>query len=90
MKLISAATDGAKNITGCLQGAVSHFQSVCLQRFYRIWCANHQLDTIIQVVMKTVMKDSFRVPLVSMISYLRRQNNLRSEMGTTCPAVRQN
>lgn len=86
-KLLSVATDGARNMTGRVQGAVTRFQQVCLPGFIRIWCANHQLDLVIQAVVRNVMQDSFRSQLLSVISYLRRQTTLRSKMGSTCPAL---
>lgn len=39
--------------------------------------------------MTTVMKDLFRQPLFLMISYLRRQSNVRAKMGSECPPVSQ-
>lgn len=89
IKLLSADIDGAKNMTGRVQGAFRRFQSICFAGFYRIWCANHKLDLAIQAVMKTVMKDCYRAHLLLTISYLRRQNTLHSEMGSTCPSVSQ-
>lgn len=86
-KLLSAATYGASNMTGRIQGAVRRFSNVALPGFFRVWCANHQLDLAIQGVMETVLQHSFRTPLLSVISYLRRQTTLRSAMGSTCPAV---
>lgn len=86
-KLLSVATDGAKNMTGRVQGAVTRFGNVCLPGFFRVWCANHQLDLIVQSVMTTVLQDSFKAPLLAIISFLRRQTTLRSQMGSTCPAV---
>lgn len=86
-KLLSVATDGAANMTGRYQGVVTRFEQLALPGFFRIWCAAHQLDLAVQFVMSRVIKDSFRDPLVGLIGYLRRQINLRAEMGTTCPAL---
>ena len=43
-KLISVSTDGASNMHGRHQGAVTRLDQVCLDGFYRIWCGAHQLD----------------------------------------------
>eukprot|EP00171_Calliarthron_tuberculosum_P002039 IDg2039t1 len=69
------------------EGAVTPFQNACLLGFYRIWCGAHQLDLLVQALMTGCLKNTFRMPLVSVIAFLRRQYGLRQEMGTTCPAI---
>lgn len=40
-KLISVATNGASNMTGRVQGAVTLFEKSTLSGFFGIWCAAH-------------------------------------------------
>lgn len=87
MKLISTAADDTKNKNVCLRGGVSQFQDECLLGLYRIQCANHHFDLAIKAIVTAVMKESFQVPFLAIISYLRRQTTLCSEMGTTCPDI---
>jgi hypothetical protein len=54
--------------------------------FYRIWCAAHQLDLIIQEVMSGLCDDTFYRTLASCIRHLRRKN-LVSFMKTTYPKL---
>lgn len=86
-KMISVASDGARNVTGRYQGAVTRFEIVCFPEIYRIWCAAYQLDLVIQSLMSGVIKREFRDPLVAIIAYFCRQLSLRNEMDTTCPIV---
>lgn len=67
VKLISSATDGAGNVTGRLHGAVSILPAECLPCFYCMWRANHQVYLVVQGVMKTAVKLSFRFPLLVLI-----------------------
>lgn len=67
VKLICTAADRVRNVTARLRGAFSRFEEECLPGFYLIWCANHQLDLVVQGVMNAVMKQSFRLPLFSVI-----------------------
>lgn len=86
-KLLSAATDGASNMTGRFQGAVTRIENECCPGFFRIWCLAHQLDLLIQDLFKQLLSESFYNPLISFISFLRRQSTLINSMGSKCPAV---
>lgn len=86
LKLLSVATDGARNITGRLRDA-TRFEEESSPRLFLIWCAAHHLDLIIQKYMKKFINDSFWDPLMKLISDLRLQTNLRAAMCSTCPAV---
>jgi hypothetical protein len=58
-KLIGIATDGARNITGRHSCAVTRLAIGTLPGFYRIWCAAHQLDLVVQEVMSCLFEDTF-------------------------------
>ena len=47
-KLIGYTSDGASNMTGCNVGLGTLLQRVVLSKLYRIWCAAHQLDLLVQ------------------------------------------
>lgn len=77
-------------MTGTFQGAAKRFKRDCLPGFYKVWCASHKVDLLIQALMNRVMKEAFQDPLVDIILYPRRQYSLRNEMGSTCPFVSRN
>lgn len=86
-KLLSASTDGARNMTGRFAGAVTRLEQVALPGFVRIWCGAHQLDLIIQSCFQGVYNEGFYGVLTALIGYLRRQQNLIADMRSTCPKV---
>ena len=49
-KMISVSTDGASNMHGRHQCAVTRLEEVCSDGFYRIWCGAHQLDLAVQAI----------------------------------------
>lgn len=83
-KLIALATDGASNMMGKLQGAVTHLDYYALSGFIQIWFLTHQLGLIIQEVMTSFMNDDLRKPLVKIISFLRLQINSSTVMCSNC------
>jgi hypothetical protein len=86
-KLVSIATNGARNMTGRIKGAITRFSQGTLRGFYRVWCVAHQLDTTIQGVVSNLCGDTFYSQLKSLIGHLRRQQNLVSSMKSTCPTA---
>ena len=80
-KVLGVTTDGAGNMTGWHRGAVTQIQNAVLpDGFYRIWCALHQLDIVIQKCVLHYFSDDFYSNLTGLIGYLRRQQNLIQAM----------
>jgi hypothetical protein len=87
-KLIGVTTDGAANMTGCHRGCVTRIQQESIRDgFYRIWCALHQLDILVQRCVTMFFNDEFYGHLTSLIGHLRRQQILVQNMKTKCPKV---
>jgi hypothetical protein len=86
-KLVGICTDGARNMTGRVNGAVTHLAAGTLPGFFRVWCAAHQLDLVIQDAMSALCDETFYSNLTALIGYLRRQQNLIASMRSTCPKV---
>jgi len=84
-RIISVTTDGASSMTGQRQGIASRLQNVALPGFYRVWCAIHQLDLVLQKLYNSLCDDSFVGTMTSMTGHLRRQFNLIAQMGSKCP-----
>jgi hypothetical protein len=88
-KLISVSTDGASSMTGRHQGVVTRLDEFCINEhgngIFRIWCGAHQLDLVIQGIYTKMLNESFIQRIHQVTGYLRRQQNLVREMGTTCP-----
>ena len=80
-KVLGVTTDGAGNMTGQHRGAVTQIQNAILpDGFYRIWCALHQLDIVIQKCVVKYFSDDFYSRLTGLIGYLRHQQNLIQRM----------
>ena len=87
-KLVGVTTDGARSMTGTHRGAVTRIQNDALQQgFYRIWCALHQLDIVVQKCITKYFNDEFYNVLTAVIGYLRRQQMLIQRMKAKCPKV---
>jgi len=85
--LIGVTTDGAKNMTRRHVGLLTFLDNATGPNFIRVWCGAHQLDLIMADVYDNLLKEDFYSNLVSLIGYLRRQQNLIADMKTTCPKV---
>ena len=85
--LLGVATDGARNMTGRYVGVVTLLDNATGPGFIRVWCGAHQLDLIMADVFDKQLKEDFFSVLTALIGWLRRQQNLIADMGTTCPKV---
>ena len=83
-KVIGITTDGAASMTGTRSGLVSRLQSVTSPGLYRIWCGAHQLDLALKKSLKW-LPDGFMDTLNTMISHMRRQQNLIASMKCKSP-----
>lgn len=86
-KLVGLSSDGAASMVGRISGAVTRLEKMVPHPVYRVWCGAHQLDLAVQDAFVSSLKISFQGPLHSLISYLRRQTNLKQSMGSVCPTV---
>ena len=87
LKCISVSSDGARNMTGSTNGLVTQNSNHCDPGIIRIWCGLHQLDLVMQCVFKPAFDGKFYSTLTSLIGYLQCQQNLITEMQSTCPKV---
>ncbi|BBN00789.1 hypothetical protein Mp_2g02130 [Marchantia polymorpha subsp. ruderalis] len=78
--LIGVATDGARNMTGRHVVLLTFLDDATGPNFIR-------LDLIMADVYDNLLKEEFYYHLVSLIGYLRRQQNLIADMKTMCPKV---
>lgn len=85
--IVGITTDGEKKMTGRVSGVSTRFQSIANPGFIRVWCAAHQLDLVLQDVYSNLAKESFYSELTNLISYLRRQQNLISDMRSKAPKI---
>jgi hypothetical protein len=84
-QIVSVTTDGASSMTGQYRGVASRIANVALPGFYRVWCALHQLDLVLQRLYNSLCDDSYVGTVTSLTGHLRRQFNLINEMGSKCP-----
>ena len=85
--LVSSLTDGARSMTGRIQGLATRIGDCTTGKLIRIWCGLHQLDLFMQSVFKQALNEDFLSTLTAWIGHLRRQQNLISNMQTMCPKV---
>lgn len=84
-KVIGVTTDGASNMTGRYVEIVTQIQRLANDGFYRIWCAAHQLDLVVQDRFKSMFNETFVHAIQGITGHLRRQKNLIQRMKATCP-----
>jgi hypothetical protein len=63
-------------MTGCRSGVVTRLQEVCLPGCYRVWCAAHLMDLVVQKVFVKLCNDTFIETIMGITGHLRRQLNL--------------
>jgi len=86
-KLIGVATDGAATMVGSINGIATLMEKEAVFPVTRVWCGLHQLDLKMQLVFQQALNDTYLSTLTALIGYLRRQQNLITEMRSTCPKV---
>jgi hypothetical protein len=84
-KLIGISSDGTSNMTGRHAGVVTRLHQASLPGCYRVWCAAHQMDLVVQKIFIKLCNDSFVNTVVGITGHLRRQQNLITEMKCKCP-----
>jgi hypothetical protein len=84
MKIVGITTDGVASMTRVPKGIVSRIQAVAAKGLIRVWCAAHQLDLALKKALGR-LPEAFLTTLITMIAYLRRQQNLISEMKSKSP-----
>lgn len=84
---IGVSSDGARSMTGRVNGLVTRIERTCVGGLVRVWCGLHKLDLVMQRVYKPALDDEFYFQLTALIGHLRRQQNLVAEMRSTCPKV---
>ena len=84
-KIIGYTSDGASSMTGSVKGVGTRIGQVALPGFFRIWCGAHQLDLVVQAVLKSMYNEAFVKTIQSLTGYLRRQQNLIRAMRCKCP-----
>lgn len=84
-KIIGYTSDGASNMTGVHQGLGTRIQRVAEDGLFRIWCAAHQLDLVVQRVLNALYDEAFVQTIQQLTGHLRRQKNLIRNMKATCP-----
>jgi hypothetical protein len=81
-KLIGITTDGASKMTGCHAVLATHIERVANAGVFRVCCAAHQLDLVVQARFKSMYNEQFVHVIQGITGYLRRQD---TSMKSTCP-----
>ena len=85
--IIGVSTDGDRTMTGRIRGLATRIEEAAQSCIVRVWCGLHQLDLKMQIVFERGLDEEFLSILTALIGYLRRQQNLVTEMRATCPKV---
>eukprot|EP00171_Calliarthron_tuberculosum_P016065 IDg16065t1 len=83
--LLAVSSDGARSMTGRVQGFLTRIGAVAAPGMMRVWCGLHQLYIVLQSVYNKALDEEFLSTFISLIGHLRRQQNLIQEMLSTCP-----
>ena len=84
-KLIGITSDGTSSMTGYLSSVVIQLHHIRHPGCYRVWCAAHEMDLVVQKIFRRLCNDSFVSTVIDIIRHLRRQQNMISEMKSICP-----
>ena len=82
-KLIAVSTDRERTMTGRVSGVQTLFEAAADHKILRVWCGLHQFDLVAQREYVALLDDMFVLTLMGLIAYLRRQQNLQTEMKMT-------
>ena len=87
-KLVGLTTYAAASMTESHIAMVTTIQNkTSSDGFYRIWCALHQLDIVVQKYVTEYFNDDFYGELTGLIGYLSRQKSLTKTIKLECPKV---
>ena len=84
-KLIGITSDGTSSMTGPISSVVTQLHQIRHPGCYRVWCAAHEMDLVVQKIFRRLCNDSFVSTVIGIIGHLRRQQNMISEMKSKCP-----
>jgi len=72
--LISLASHGARNMTGCIAGIVIWLDAAMHDNcpLTRIWCGVHQLNLVMEHIMNNVVKERFFTIMTGFITHVTR------------------
>ncbi|KAH9564271.1 hypothetical protein CY35_04G016800 [Sphagnum magellanicum] len=84
-KLIGVTTDGEKTNMDHRNDVQVHMVRRAEFKVIQIWCAPHQLDLVIHVVVDEVDGGAWVKTCYTLSTYLCKQSNLITNMGETCP-----
>ncbi len=68
--LVSSSTDGTCSMTGRIQGLATPIEVCTTGNLIRIWCGLHQLDLIMQKVLRKALSEDFYSVLTTLIGHL--------------------
>jgi hypothetical protein len=84
-KLIGVTTNGEKTNMGHVNGVQVRMVRCAEFKVVQIWCVPHQLDLVVHVAIDGVDGSTWLKTAYTLSTYLRKQSNLITEMGETCP-----
>jgi len=84
-KLIGVTTDGEKTNMGHRNDVQVRMVRRAEFKVVQIWCVPHQLDLVVHMVVDEVDGDAWVKTCYTLSTYLRKQSNLITDMGETCP-----
>ncbi len=84
-KLIDVTTDGEKTNMGHSNDVQVRMVRRAKFKVVQIWCTPHQLDLVVHVAVDEVDNGPWVKTYYTLSTYLRKQSNLITNMGETCP-----
>lgn len=79
--------DGECKMLRRVQRVEIRYKKAALRGFYGIWCGLHQLNTKLQAFFVSLMDEQFNSNLISLITYLRSQQDRIEDTKTKTPTI---
>jgi len=84
-KLLNVATDGEKTNMGHINGIQAQLVRMAEFLVVQVWCPLHQIDLVVKETTDAIDGGAWLSMTYELTIYLRRQDNLITEMGVTSP-----
>ncbi|KAH8956639.1 hypothetical protein BDL97_07G051700 [Sphagnum fallax] len=84
-KLLNVATDGEKTNMGHINGIQAQLVRMAEFPVVQVWCPLHQINLVVKETTNAIDRSAWLSMTYELTVYLRRQDNLITEMGVTNP-----
>lgn len=83
--LVGVSSDGNCSMTRWIQGVMTRIAAKSQLELFRSWCGLHQFNLLMQRIYSANLGEELYSTLTGVVGHLRHQENVITEMCTTCP-----